>query len=103
PMRCRGAGRSTPCAATSRCRRSIAGCSSHACPPRCSTTSCSARGGRPSGANVAKRLIRLGAMSDRLVRDFPLFPLGLVALPHELVPLHIFEERYKAMIGECLE
>jgi len=38
-----------------------------------------------------------------LVRDFPLFPLGLVALPTELVPLHIFEERYKTMIGECLE
>lgn len=35
--------------------------------------------------------------------EFPLFPLGLVALPHELVPLHIFEERYKTMIGECLE
>jgi Lon protease-like protein len=38
-----------------------------------------------------------------LVRDFPLFPLGLVALPSELVPLHIFEERYKEMIGRCLE
>ena len=35
--------------------------------------------------------------------DFPLFPLGLVALPHELVALHIFEERYKTMIGTCLE
>ncbi|MBW3631235.1 MAG: LON peptidase substrate-binding domain-containing protein, partial [Gemmatimonadetes bacterium] len=35
-------------------------------------------------------------------RDFPLFPLGLVALPGELVPLHIFEERYKTMIGRCL-
>ncbi len=34
---------------------------------------------------------------------FPLFPLGLVLLPQELVPLHIFEERYKLMIGECLE
>ena len=32
-----------------------------------------------------------------------MFPLGLVALPHELVPLHIFEERYRTMIGECLE
>ena len=42
-------------------------------------------------------------MPDRVVRDFPLFPLGIVALPHELVPLHIFEERYKTMIGECLE
>jgi Lon protease-like protein len=42
-------------------------------------------------------------MPDRVVRDFPLFPLGKVALPHELVPLHIFEERYRTMIGECLE
>jgi Lon protease-like protein len=42
-------------------------------------------------------------MPDRTQRDFPLFPLGLVALPHEYVPLHIFEERYKTMIGSCLE
>lgn len=32
----------------------------------------------------------------------PLFPLELVLLPHAIVPLHIFEERYKQMIGECL-
>src|SRR3712207_1693269 len=36
-------------------------------------------------------------------RELPLFPLPVVALPTELVPLHIFEERYKTMIGECLE
>jgi Lon protease-like protein len=36
-------------------------------------------------------------------RDFPLFPLGLVALPGELIPLHIFEERYKTMMNECLK
>jgi Lon protease-like protein len=35
------------------------------------------------------------------VRDFPLFPLGIVALPTELIPLHIFETRYKTMIGRC--
>jgi Lon protease-like protein len=35
-------------------------------------------------------------------RDFPLFPLAIVALPGELIPLHIFEERYKTMIDECL-
>jgi Lon protease-like protein len=40
---------------------------------------------------------------DRLVRDFPLFPLPVVALPHEYVPLHIVEPRYRTMIGECLE
>ena len=38
-----------------------------------------------------------------LVRDFPLFPLGLVALPSELVPLHIFEDRYKTMVERVLE
>ena len=37
------------------------------------------------------------------VRDFPLFPLQLVALPSELIPLHIFEERYKDMFARCLE
>ena len=33
----------------------------------------------------------------------PLFPLGIVLLPAMALPLHIFEERYKLMIGECLE
>src|SRR5438309_645471 len=42
-------------------------------------------------------------MSEQLERDFPLFPLDLVALPSEYVPLHIFEERYKTMIEDCLE
>ncbi len=37
------------------------------------------------------------------IERFPLFPLGLVLLPGEHVPLHIFEERYKQMIGECLD
>ena len=41
-------------------------------------------------------------MPDRLAQDFPLFPLGLVCLPSEAVPLHIFEERYRTMIEECL-
>lgn len=35
--------------------------------------------------------------------EFPLFPLGMVALPHELVPLHIFEPRYRALVAECLD
>ncbi len=41
-------------------------------------------------------------MSEAVVREFPLFPLGLVALPGEVVPLHIFEERYKTMMSRCL-
>jgi Lon protease-like protein len=33
----------------------------------------------------------------------PLFPLNVVLMPDMPLPLHIFEERYKKMIGECLE
>ena len=33
----------------------------------------------------------------------PLFPLDLVLLPGVPLPLHIFEPRYKEMIGECLD
>ena len=40
---------------------------------------------------------------SEVIERFPLFPLGLVLLPGEVVPLHIFEERYKVMIGECLD
>jgi len=35
--------------------------------------------------------------------EIGLFPLGIVLLPTEVVPLHIFEERYRELIGECLE
>ncbi|KAB2878922.1 hypothetical protein F9K33_11190 [bacterium] len=33
----------------------------------------------------------------------PLFPLGVVLFPAMPLPLHIFEERYKLMISECIE
>jgi Lon protease-like protein len=35
--------------------------------------------------------------------DFPLFPLPIVLLPSEVVPLHIFEERYQEMVARCLD
>ena len=35
--------------------------------------------------------------------EIGLFPLGIVLLPTERVPLHVFEERYKELIGECLD
>ncbi len=35
--------------------------------------------------------------------SLPLFPLGVVLFPGMPLPLHIFEERYKLLIGECLE
>ena len=36
------------------------------------------------------------------MNELGLFPLGIVLLPTEQVPLHIFEERYKELIAECL-
>ena len=41
-----------------------------------------------------------GSMGEPLL---PLFPLSLVLLPGTQLPLHIFEERYREMIGEALE
>jgi Lon protease-like protein len=35
--------------------------------------------------------------------EIGLFPLGIVLLPTEHVPLHIFEPRYRELIGECLD
>jgi Lon protease-like protein len=36
------------------------------------------------------------------MEEIGLFPLQIVLLPSERVPLHIFEERYQELIGECL-
>lgn len=33
----------------------------------------------------------------------PIFPLNIVVFPSEAVHLHIFEPRYKQLIGECIE
>jgi Lon protease-like protein len=35
--------------------------------------------------------------------ELPIFELPAVILPGELMPLHIFEEPYKRMVGHCLE
>jgi Lon protease-like protein len=42
-------------------------------------------------------------MPEPVSRGFPLFPLGIVALPTESVPLHVFEDRYRRMIEQCLQ
>ncbi|MBX2820400.1 MAG: LON peptidase substrate-binding domain-containing protein [Rhodothermaceae bacterium] len=36
-------------------------------------------------------------------KNIPVFPLGLVLYPKELLPLHIFEDRYREMISYCLD
>jgi len=35
--------------------------------------------------------------------DIPIFPLNVVLMPGAPLPLHIFEDRYKQMVNECLE
>ena len=35
-------------------------------------------------------------------RDLGLFPLGLVLLPGERAPLHIFEQRYRQLVADCV-
>lgn len=37
------------------------------------------------------------------MKTIPLFPLNLIVFPLSRYPLHIFEERYKKMINQCLE
>lgn len=37
------------------------------------------------------------------ILDIPLFPLELVLYPGMTLPLHIFEARYRRMVGHCLE
>ena len=32
----------------------------------------------------------------------PMFPLGTVLFPHAVLPLHIFEDRYRALVETCL-
>ena len=39
----------------------------------------------------------------RKQQHLPIFPLGVVLLPKMTMPLHIFEERYKNMVNECME
>ena len=36
------------------------------------------------------------------ISDVPVFPLPLVLLPGEVLPLHIFEARYRELVGRCL-
>lgn len=44
------------------------------------------------------------AITDRHLARLPFFPLpGLVFFPGTMLPLHIFEPRYRAMIAWCLE
>lgn len=36
------------------------------------------------------------------MRELPMFPLGTVLLPHMVLPLHVFEPRYRALLHDVL-
>lgn len=55
----------------------------------------------PDGAAVCQRLCERGSAPSMPL--LPIFPLGTVLFPGSTLPLHIFEERYKQMIGACVE
>ena len=37
-----------------------------------------------------------------MAKPLPMFPLGTVLFPHAVLQLHIFEERYRALVETCL-
>ena len=41
-------------------------------------------------------------MSEEIV-DIQLFPIGITILPKDVVPFHIFENRYKKMVSDCIK
>ncbi len=49
--------------------------------------------------NVDAEVVKVIAMERQ---EIPLFPLNTVLFPGMMLPLHIFEERYKIMIKHCL-
>ena len=56
-----------------------------------------------SGVQSGQRCGPGGAERGGFVSLLPIFPLDVVLFPGVPLPLHIFEPRYKEMIGECLE
>ena len=48
-------------------------------------------------------MAQTGGESNGETVELPLFPLNLVLFPGMPLPLHIFEERYKNMIGDCID
>ena len=55
------------------------------------------------GDVTSHRLSDDNHMTSYTIRNLPLFPLEVVLFPGSLLPLHIFEERYKTLINECIQ
>jgi Lon protease-like protein len=56
---------------------------------------------QPAAYNWNRPQLR-AAIGESVTPLLPLFPLDVVLFPGTPLPLHIFEPRYKEMIGECL-
>ncbi len=48
-------------------------------------------------------LYRDGASREGEPMHLPLFPLNVVLFPGMMLPLHIFEPRYREMINHCID
>lgn len=42
------------------------------------------------------------ARAGELIEGLPMFPLGSALLPGAMLPLHVFEPRYRALVDHCL-
>ena len=50
---------------------------------------------------VVKRKLSIDEIKKTTL--LPLFPLNTVLFPHGVLPLHVFEERYRTLIDRCLQ
>ena len=51
-------------------------------------------------------MIKIADMGELMtaVEAIPLFPLpGTVLIPHTMLPLHVFEERYRDMVDDAMK
>lgn len=53
----------------------------------------------PNGGNGGNSAAAAGSA---VAVPMAMFPLGSVLFPHVLLPLHIFEPRYRALVADCL-
>jgi Lon protease-like protein len=73
-------------------------------PCRDGAPSSTGQGFRSTGEFAVCRLSLSGVIMENItdVIELPLFPLNTVLFPGQVLPLHIFEDRYRLMIRRCL-
>jgi ATP-dependent Lon protease len=58
---------------------------------------------RPTALERTEAIRRPEERDVTRTEQFPMFPLGTVLFPHALLPVHVFEPRYRALTQRCLE